>query len=245
MAITTETEALIEIYNQKLSLDNKQLLQINAVQSGYTITTGIGDTAKIKIWGPNEVIENYNVPIKKLDNRIIELNTQIDNLQSQILVLGQQANSVGCGTTGIFETSPVGFTTIPVYQDVLNYKGYTFTGINPFSDIQGTLSTGNSGIGTQNYITQVSIGSYFGPIGTGEICAGYSNSITDLNNQIITIQTSRNDLINKVNFLKTARTQYELQNYAYEQSKSQLNTSIAVSDSILSFLEDPANADWL
>lgn len=245
MAITTETEALIELYNQKISLDTKQLLQINTVQSGYTITTGIGDTGKIKIWGPDEVIQNYNVPIKKLDNRIVQLNTQIDNLQSQILALGQDANSVGCGTTGIFETSPVGYTTITVYQDVINYRGYVFTGINPFSEIQGSLSTGSSGIGTENYVTQVAIGSYYGPIGTGGLCVGYSNSITNLTNQITPIQSERNDLIVKVNFLKNGRIQYELQNYAYEQSKTQLNTSIQVSDSILGFLENPENEEWL
>ena len=79
MAISTQTEALLYLYNQKLSLDTQQLSQISTIQAGYTIQTGTEPTDQIKIWGPTEIIENYNVPIEKLDNRIIELNTEIKN----------------------------------------------------------------------------------------------------------------------------------------------------------------------
>ena len=245
MAISTQTEALLDLYNQKLSLDTQQLSQISTIQAGYTITTGIGASDQIKIWGPTDVIANYTPPIVKLDNRIIEINDQITNLQSQILSVGQAANGVGCGTTGIFLFSPPGFSTVTVYQDQLRYRGYTFTAPNPFSGIDGTLITSNSGIGTQDYIAQVSIGDYYGPIGTDGVCAGYATSITNLTDAINVLRSERDPLIEKSTFLKAGRSQYELQNYGMEQSKVQVNSSITVSNTIVGFLQDPANAEWL
>ena len=245
MAISTQTEALLDLYNQKLSLDTQQLSQISTIQAGYTITTGIGASDQIKIWGPTDVIANYTPPIVKLDNRIIEINDQITNLQSQILSVGQAANGVGCGTTGIFLFSPPGFSTVTVYQDQLRYRGYTFTAPNPFSGIDGTLITSNSGIGTQDYIAQVSIGDYYGPIGTDGVCAGYATSITNLTDAINVLRSERDPLIEKSTFLKAGRSQYELQNYGMEQSKVQVNNSITVSNTIVGFLQDPANAEWL
>jgi hypothetical protein len=245
MAISTQTEALVDLYTQKLELDRKQLEQINTVQAGYTIKTGIGSTDQIKIWGPTEVIQNYDVPIIKLDKEIVNLNVQIANLQDAVLSVGQSANSVGCGTTGIFPETPVGYSTVTVYQDQVNYKGYSYSGSNPYSEISGSLTIPNSGLGTMSYVTQVAIGSYFGPISAAGTCAGYATSITNLNDQISTLQLERNGLIEKVNFLKIGRSQYQLQNYAYEQSKTQINTSIGISSSILSFLKDPTNSEWL
>lgn len=243
MAISTETEALIELYNQKIELDKKQLEQVNYAQNGYTIRTGVGASDTIKIWGTGEVIQNYDSSIVRLDNRIIELNTQISILQSEILSWGQQASALGCGTT-LFLSA--------VSQDDIKYKGYSYSGSNPFSTIQGTLSEENAGIGTENYTEQTFIGTYNGDIGNcysifcnDEICAGFAATITNLQDQIAPLQTERNDLIYRVNFLKNGRSQYQLQNYAFERSKTQINASIGVSSSILSFLEDPTNQEWL
>ena len=240
MAISTQTEALLDLYNQKLSLDTQQLSQISTVQSGYTITTGIGSTDQIKIWGPTDVIANYNPPIEKLDNRIIEINDEINVLQQLVLDKGQAANSVGCGTTGYFNPIFfVGFNTVTVVRDQLNYRGYTFTAPNPFSAISGTLINSNSGIGTEDYITQTELGVYYGPIGTAGLCSGYATSITNLTNSIVGLQTKRSCYIQKVNILKSGRSEYQLQNYAYEESKSQLNTSIANNQFMINFLKDP------
>lgn len=247
MAISTQTEALIELYTQKVELDKKQLEQINYIQAGYTIKTGIGESDQIKVWGPEEVIQSYDVPITKIDNQIIQINDEIKILQNQVLSLGQESNTVGCGTTS---------TVIEVYEDQLKYKGYAFSGSNPFNTIQGDLNSGNSGIGTYSYTTQVSIGTYYGPTGTcyglftacalnPSLCPGYASSITTLNSQIVTLQSERDDLLEKVNFLKNGRIDSELQNYGYNQSKVKLNGSIAGSNSILSFLQDPANEEWL
>lgn len=253
MAISTQTEALLDLYNQKVSLDTQQLSQINVVQNGYTIQTGVGSTEKIKIWGPNEIIENYNVPIEKLDNRIVEINQQIIALEQQVLSIGEEANAVGCGSTAFSLFYP----SITVYEDQLKYKGYTYTAPNPFSETNGNLTTGNLGIGTYTYVNPVAIGSYFGPVDTcslfgqiflgcdNEVCAGYGASITTLNNQIVGLQSSRNALMQKVNLLKSGRSTYELQNYAYNQSIVQTNQSISNSNIIINFLEDPQNAEWL
>ena len=241
MAISTQTEALIELYNQKIYLDTQQISQVNFTQAGYTIQTGIGSTERIRVWGTNEVIENYNYPIKKLDNRIIELNTQIRNLQSDLLDVKQTANNNGCPGF-IWE---IGFTTTTEKRDDLNYSGYIFTSPNPFSETSGTLTTSNSGIGTFNYVSQSTLGEYLEPISNFGGCSVYFNQIEDLEEQINDLQTERNDLIDKVNILKENRISIELQNYAYEQSKNQIGAAISTSNAILNFLQDPTNAQWL
>lgn len=249
MAISTETENLINFYNQKISLDNAQISQINTVENGYTIKTGIGSTEQIIIWGPNDLISNYDVPIEKLDTRIVEINNEIAELQNDIAVWGETANSVGCGTTGW----SIGFTTTIVYEDQVRYKGYSYSGQNPFEAIDGILTIVNSGIGTQSYIQQVAIGSYFSPIGTcynlftctTQICAGYATSISNAQSQISTLQSERNGLISKVNILKNGRSGFELQQYAYTRSKERLNQQIQDTQSIITFLTDPANDEWL
>lgn len=254
MAISTQTEALLDLYNQKLSLDTQQLSQISTVQTGYTITTGIGSTDHIKIWGPTDVMENYNPPIQKLDNRIIEINDQIVALEQQVLSIGQAANAVGCGSTAFDSFWDLLFPSEIVYEDQLKYRGYTFTSPNPFAPIGGNLTTGTSGLGTQSYVNPVAIGSYFGPISgcnfpffgcNSGVCAGYATSINNLKNTIVGLQSSRDALIEKVTFLKAGRSQYELQNYGLEQSKAQVNTAIGISSSIIGFLQDPANEEWL
>jgi len=245
MAISTQTEALIELYNQKISSDTKQLEQLNYVQTGYTIQTGIGETEYIKVWGPSEVIENYNVPIQKIDNRIVEINTQITNLKNTILTIGQQASAAGCGTTSSY---------VSVAASTISCKVYAFSGTNPFAESTQTLTTSNLGIGVTNNIVIVGLGSYSANVGTcyttctgapGGSCAAAAASITYFQDQIPALLKERGDLMIKVNFLKNARVDYELQNYAYNQSKTQINAAIGISSTIIDFLEDPNNAEWL
>ena len=254
MAISTQTQDLINFYNQKKSLDAKQLEQINFVQKGYTLKTGVGETETLRVWGQDEIIDNYTFSIKNLDSKILELNSNIVLLQREILELGESANAVGCGTTGIFEDSPPGFTTVTVFKDQVKYKGYTYSGNNPFEGTEGDITSENIGIGTFNEVVQVSIGSYFGPINQcngllclipSNSCTGYADSISELENQIPSIRSERDDLIETVNFLKKGRSDYELQNYSYEQAKSEINTSIQASNNILEVLKDPDNSEFL
>ena len=249
MGISTQTEDIIKFYNQSISLDLNQITQLNSVEVGFAITTGIGSTQQIRVWGPQELIDNYDIPIQKLDKEIVSINNRIKNLQQLVLDIGQEANSVGCGTTGW----SLGFTTTTVLQDQSRYRGYTYTAPNPFSGTDGVLTNGNSGIGTEDYISLVAIGSYFSPINvcnnlflcTSGECTGYATSITNLNSQITSLRTERNDLIDKVNTLKISRADFELQQYAYEQSKNRLNQKIQRTQNILTFLQDPDNAQWL
>lgn len=250
MGISTQTEDIIRFYNQSISLDLNQITQINSVEVGFAVTTGIGSTQQIRVWGPQELINNYNIPTQKLDKEIVSINNQIKELQQLVLDIGQQANSVGCGTTGW----SLGFTTITVFQDQSRYRGYTYTEPNPFSGTDGVLTDGNAGIGTEDYISLVAIGSYFSPINVCNIpflgctsgeCTGYATSIANLNSQISDLQDERNNLIDKVNTLKISRADFELQQYAYEQSKNRLNQKIQKTQNILTFLRDPNNAQWL
>lgn len=250
MAISTQTEALIDFYNQKIYLDTQQITQITQLENGYIIESGIG-TKPLKIYGPDELISNYNHSISPLDSEIVSINTEIQNLQNLVLSIGQEANSVGCGTTAW----AVGFTTVTVLQDNARYRGYSYTTPNPFSGINGGLNISNPGIGTQTFINQVSIGTYFSPINTcldllqitcnSTICSGYATSISNLQSQINTLQTERDNLINKVNILKQSRISPELQRYSYTESKNKINTQIGISSSIIQFLSDPANDQWL
>lgn len=246
MTISTQTEALVEFYNQKIKLDTKQIVQVEIIEAGYEIKTGIEENDKIKVYGPQELINNYNIPIEKLDNKILEYNNQISNLQQQVLILGQQANSVGCGTTSL--------NAVIVYQDILNYVGYGFSAPNPFQTFSGVMNSVTAGLGTATIVGLSSIGSYDNDIGTcyeslfgcsAGVCSGYATSITNLNNQITNLKALRDPLIEKVNILKNGRADFELQQYAYTQSKSKLNGQIQKTESIINFLQDPANSEWL
>lgn len=246
MAISTQTAGLLDLYNQKLTLDKKQLEQITQVQTGYTITTGVGESDYIKVWGPQEIIENYKYPIEKLDQKILELNTQIANLRQNILTIGQQASTAGCGSTS---------SSVTVTAPSISCKVYSYSGNNPFSESTQTLSSSNLGVGVTNSVVNVTLGTYNSGITScyavgcssapGGSCVAAAASITYFENQITPIETERDNLMVKVNFLKTARIDYELQNYAYNKSTIQINSSIGISSSIISFLTDPNNANWV
>jgi hypothetical protein len=250
MALSTETEVLLEFYNQKIELDTKQVSQINVIETGYNIQTGIETTDKLRIYGPQELIDNYNVPIKKIDAKILEYNNQIRTLQEQILSLGQEANSIGCGTM----TSPI---WVDVDRDDLNYTGYGFSAPNPFSPLTGTIDVETVGLGTMTDVVPVGIGSYnnnnlstcydigFPFTCSNTICAGYATSITNINAEIDALKALRDPLIIKVNTLKEGRISFQLQKYAYDQSKVKLNEQLQKTEAIITFLQDPANDEWL
>lgn len=242
MAISTQTQALVKLYQQRISLLQKQIYQVNTVESGYTINVGIGSNP-IRFYGVNETLQNYSYPIQKLDTKIVQLNDQINSLQQQVLDLGNSATSVGCGTTSNINI---------VYRDDLKYKTYSFSSPNPYAESQGNLTSSNLGIGTNNFINQVSIGSYYGDIGNcyiidcnNQVCAGFANSITALNLQISEKQIERNNLLGIVNILKSNRIEFQMQKYAYDESKNRLNLQIINSTTIINFLQNPAYQEFL
>lgn len=245
MGISTQTESLINFYNQKSSLSNIQISQVTTLQSGYVVPIGVGSSEKITVYSPQENINNISIPIQKLDIKILEYNNQIQNLQQQILVLKQQASSVGCGTTLPAET---------VYQDKLAYIGYGFTSPNPYSSINGNITFPTVGFGTYTNVENEVIGTSnsnlsfcYNPLlgcTTGQ-CGNYVNSISSLESQVVGIEALRDPLIGKVNILKKSRIEFELQKYVYNQSTNKLNEQIQEINNIVSFLENPENAEWL
>jgi hypothetical protein len=237
MSISTYTQNLIEYYESKKSNDAKQKDQIQQTKVGYTIKQADG-TPDIKVWGVVEILNNFDAPIKCIDNKIIQINDSIKELQNAVLSVGQTANSVGCGTIGI--------NSITVYEDRLRYRGWGLNGTNPFNPESGPLNISNAGIGTENYINPVAIGTYYGPVSictdplqiicNATICSGYATSISNLNSTITTKQSQRDSLIQKVNTLKDKRSQFELQKWGYDQTLDKLDNEISQSEDILDFL---------
>lgn len=243
MAISTSSQDLIDFYNQKILLDKQQLYQLKIVaEDGYETRTGIGTTEKVKIWSAKQLLSSMNGIIEPLDSQIVAVNNEIKDLQDLVLSTGQQANSAGCGATG---PGP-GITTITVYHDIVRFSGYDYSGANPFNPDNGQINNNNVGLGTYNYVIQVAIGTYYGPVDTcnplslfcdNNDCEDFSDTINDLNVQINTLRSTRDSSIDDVNRLKEERIKYELQDYAYRKSKQNLQASIASDTAIINFLD--------
>lgn len=234
MASGPKTEYLISSYKKSISQDNKQKEQLDQVLAGIEIRTADDSDPDYVIEGINDQINRFDPATKGLDKRILEINNQIKTIQSQILVLGQQANVIGCGTTSA--------AVVDVVEDRVILHSWSFTSPNPFSKSTQELASNNVGVGTYDAVTQVSIGTYAGfatPI-IGD-CVGYSNSITTLNNSLTTYRAERDSVIVQINVIKEARASYELQRYGYQTAKSQLDAQIQKKSTLISALQDPNN----
>lgn len=244
MTISTESQELKKYYLQKLTLDTEQLNQLNIMRNeGYSFRTGAGETEGVKVYSSKEMLDLFGSIIIPLDTQVIGINSQITSKQNQVLSLGLEANSIGCGGT-----QTIGFTTVTVYEDRVKYTGYDYSGSNPFQETNGTINTSNVGMGTYNYVTQVAIGTYYGPIDTCNIllflgctsnqeCQEFSNKIVDLNAEINSLRTTRDNLNDSINVLKAERIRYELQDYAYKKSKQTIEGDIANSQLMINILD--------
>lgn len=234
MASGPKTEYLISSYKKSVAQDNQQKEQLDQVISGIEIRTAEDKDPEYVIEGVSKQISRFDPATKGLDKRILEINNQIKTIQNQILVLGQQANIIGCGTTSA--------AVVDVVEDRVILHSWSFTSPNPFSKSTQELSTNNVGVGTYDVVTQVSIGTYAGfttPI-IGA-CVGYSNSITTLTNSLTTYRAERDAVIIQINAIKEARASYELQKYGYETAKAQLDAQIQKKSTLISALENPDN----
>jgi hypothetical protein len=234
MASGPKTEYLISSYKKSVAQDNQQKEQLDQVISGIEIRTAEDEDPEYVIEGVSKQISRFDPATKGLDKRILEINNQIKTIQNQILVLGQQANIIGCGTTSA--------AVVDVVEDRVILHSWAFTSPNPFSKSTQELSTNNVGVGTYDAVTQVSIGTYVGfatPI-VGA-CVGYSNSITTLTNSLTTYRAERDAVIIQINVIKEARASYELQKYGYETAKAQLDAQIQKKSTLISALENPDN----
>jgi hypothetical protein len=265
MAISTESQELIRYYRQKVTVDQEQLNQLKIIaDDGYEFKTGTEEelseeviewreqtfgpdtpvgvfTTGLKIHSSREMLDLFDSLISPIDKDVIQINSQINALQNQILSLALDATAANCGS---------GFTSIIVYEDVLEYRGYSFEGSNPFEPIEGPIENGDqAGIGTYNLINQVAIGTYNSQINEctpglefpffcdPQVCQNYANQIEVLNEQIEYLREIRDtDNIN-VNVLKEERLRYQMQDYAYRLSMTNLENDIAKSEYMISVLE--------
>jgi hypothetical protein len=260
MGISTETEALIEFHKAKIKNDQKQKEQVAFTMEGFSFNLPDGEVYNM----PNatELVSWYDNPSEKIDKKIYDLNVQIVDLQNQILAVGQSANACGCGGAIGFTTTGIpffiGINTITAYADTVTYRGWAYTSPNPFEEINGTLTESNSGIGTETLTGVTPIGVYYGNVGVARtninispICPGvttctqYSTQIAALEAQIAPLQAERNALLPKVNYVKSERGKYKIREFGYNVQMQTLTNEINSSNSLVNFLQDPANEEWL
>ena len=234
MASGPNTQYLIASYQKSMENDAKQKAELDQVISGIEIRTEDGAEPVHVIEGINDQINRFDPATKGLDRRILEINDAIVGIQNEILVLGQQANAVGCGTT----TSGI----VEVPGDEVRLYSWSFSGSNPFASSSQVLSSSNLGVGTYNGITTTGLGTYvgFATLVVGD-CVGYANSIAAKESSLTTYRAERDSVIVQINIIKEARAEYELQRYGYDNAKSQLDAQIQKKSTLVSALEDPAN----
>lgn len=256
MAISTETENLIRMYEQKKQINDDQLDQIDKMRNNLEISNP-GIDNPLLIPGPNAIIQLYGSSIEKIDKKIVELNLKIVDLRQTILSIGQSASAAGCGSTA---------TVVEVSVPSIECKVYSFDGDNPFEESTEILNYNNSGVGVENKVITTVLGTYNGDIsicnelgigttsgiGTffcstapGGSCVAAAASITYFESQIPPIQSERNDLISKVNFLKKERMNSQLQDYAYSQAEKEIQSQNQDLQVAIDFLKDTENEEWL
>jgi hypothetical protein len=236
MAKGPKTEYLIGSYNRSIDRNKTDLVELNKTYKGYDITAVDGEPPVYIIEDIEAMIDRFDPSSKGLDTRIYQINSQIQNIQNQILVLGQTANALGCGTyTNSVES---------VVEDRVILHKWAFTYPNPFDKSTETLSPSNIGIGTYDGVIQVSIGTYVGFSTYGGICVGYANSITTLSNSLTTYRAERNAVISQINVIKEERTRYQIQKYGYEKSLMRVNEEINKKNTLINALNDPQNQQY-
>lgn len=256
MAISTETENLIRMYEQKKQINDEQLDQIDKMRNNLEISNP-GIDNPLLIPGPSAIIQLYGSSIEKIDNKIVELNLKIVDLKQTILSIGQSASVAGCGSTA---------TLIEVNSPSIECKVYSFDGDNPFEESTEILNYNNAGVGVENKVVNTVLGSYNGDIlvcnelgigttagiGTffcstapGGSCVAAAASITYFESQIPPLQSERNDLISKVNFLKKERMNSQLQDHAYAQAEKEIESQNEELQTAIDFLKDTENEEWL
>lgn len=237
MAVGKQTSELIAAYKRSINQDLEQIKQLRQTKEGIIVKSDPNNPDSdnvVIVEGVQTLINRFDPATKGLDTRIVQINTEIRNIQSQILVLGQSANAVGCGTTG---------SVVNVTEDTVVAYDWTFTLPNPFSVSTTTLTTNNLGVGTYVGVTQVSIGTYYGLLGLGT-CVGYANSISTLEGSLSTYRSERDNLIVQVNAMKSARATFKLQKFGYDSAESKLNTQISEKSIIIAALEDTNNQQY-
>ena len=261
----SDKNKLKTFYNKRNIDIQSQLNDLSVVFNGVEYTDGNGNLIKITD-DKNSLLQNYRNVCGSLDNRILELNGQINAKKITIVNLGQAGNAVGCGSTD--------FGSYQINQDRIQYAQYDLNPnveTNPFNSTTYTLTSGLSGIGYTDYAetvflsslnvgvgstssieidgSGVGIGSYVSGIGTtgaiNSTCTGYATSIETLRTEIISIRSEINNLLTAVNVLKTEKTKIEIQSYANEKSKVVLQNEATQIGIALSYLNNAYYSSYM
>ena len=212
-------------------MSEKLIKKLNdRISSNETAIGGIEE----EIPKQDETINEFTQIVTPIDNEVVSITSQINGLKNQIVVLSQQAYSVGCGTTS-------GATTI--YPDTVqtyseNMTSSSYDGADPFGGQSNTLLTSsNVGVGTflvynQDDSSQSGIGTLYASISScnnsllgcnSTICTGYASSIAALESQIPPLRAQLPNKISDSNAIKTERRFSQTERYGQKNGLATLN----------------------
>jgi hypothetical protein len=195
-----------------------------------------------------------------LDNKILEINSQINIKKSQIKDLVATAIGAGCSyisTTGSNGAQNVGGVAIgvgkTVYSDTATISVYTnlsnYSTNNPFSsNVTSTLTLSNAGTGYTSLTVNnggSSVGSYSSiPTTAGQhplapsptTCAGYGSSIISIAGELTALRASRDSYLTNLNTLKKKTKTEELKRWGLKKSDQSIEDQKTSNQSLIDLI---------
>lgn len=190
-------------------------------------------------------IESFKESAGILDQRILDLNNQINFKKSQIVSLVSSAVGLGC-SVGLTTTSSaalivngvqIGFGST-VYQDQAKNKIYSgltdYSARNPFTtdstvtlsasnigDGYGSVTSNNDGSNVGIYRTVFTIG-HPAPVST--TCVGYANSINSIAAELTSLRSQRDSYLSNVNTVKDGKLGEEIILWGEKSADGRINS---------------------
>lgn len=176
-------------------------------------------------------VESFRESAAVLDQKILDLNNQINFKKSQIVSLVSSAVGLGC-SVGVTTTSSAALTVnsvqigfgSTVYGDQANHKVYggltNYSARNPFtSDDTVSIASTNLGIGYSS-VTSNNTGTNVGiyrtvftvghPGGISATCVGYANSISSIAAELTSLRSQRDSYLVNANAVKDGKVGEEI-----------------------------------
>jgi len=235
MASGPETEKLIAAYQRKASKASSDKKDVEKSEEGLEIKNE-KDELIAKIENLDEIINAFDPSTKGLDSRVLTLNSPVSNAQTELFNLWVGAQNVGCSSY-VDDNTPV----VDIFRDQVtlfdyDYTNPTYTGDDPFNESSTAMTTSNVGFATFTGITTVSIGTFFALTGS---CPSYASSITAKENEITSLRATRDTVRVPINEIKDGRSEYQLQRFGFQKTKSQLDEDLASANLVISTLQNP------
>lgn len=235
MASGPETEKLIAAFQRKASKASSDKKDVEKSEEGLEIKNE-KDELIAKIENLDEIINAFDPSTKGLDSRVLTLNSPVSNAQTELFNLWVGAQNVGCSSY-IDDNTPV----VDIFRDQVtlfdyDYTNPTYTGDDPFNESSTAMTTSNVGLATFTGITTVSIGTFFALTGS---CPSYASSITAKENEITSLRATRDTVRVPINEIKDGRSEYQLQRFGFQKTKSQLDEDLASANLVISTLQNP------